>query len=62
MAVFLPALFISVVGFYFINLVSNGVGIYPNSPWFFLLYITVCLIFVVEFWMIFTPLTKVRGR
>ena len=51
MMVFLPALFISVVGFYFINLVTNGVGIYPDNPWFFLLYITVCLIFVVEFWM-----------
>lgn len=58
MAVFLPALFISVVGFYFINLVSNGVGIYPNSPWFFLLYITVCLIFVVEFWMIFYSINQ----
>lgn len=58
MMVFLPALFISVVGFYFINLVSNGVGIYPDNPWFFLLYITVCLIFVVEFWMIFYSINQ----
>lgn len=53
MTVFLPALFISVIGFYLINLVSNSVGIYPDSPWFFLLYITVCIIFIIEFWMIF---------
>lgn len=58
MTVFLPALFISVVGFYLINLVSNGVGIYPDSHWFFLLYITVCVIFVVEFWMIFYSINQ----
>ena len=53
MLVFIPALVISVVGFYIINLVSNSVGIYPDSFWFFPLYVTVCVIFVVEFWMIF---------
>lgn len=58
MTVFLPALLISVVGFYLINLVSNGVGIYPDNPWFFLLYVTVCLIFVVEFWMIFYSINQ----
>ncbi len=58
MAVFLPALFISVLGFYLINLVSNGVGIYPDSHWFFLLYVTVCVIFVVEFWMIFYSINQ----
>ena len=58
MTVFLPALFISVVGFYMINLVSNGVGIYPDSVWFFVLYVTVCVIFVVEFWMIFYSINQ----
>ncbi len=58
MVVFLPALFISVIGFYVINLVSNGVGIYPDSHWFFLLYITVCVIFVIEFWMIFYSINQ----
>ncbi len=58
MAVFLPALFISVVGFYMINLVTNSVGIYPDSVWFFLLYITVSLIFVIEFWMIFYSINQ----
>ena len=53
MMVFIPALVISVVGFYIINLVSNSVGIYPDSFWFFPLYLTICVIFVVEFWMIF---------
>ncbi len=53
MLVFIPALVISVIGFYIINLVSNSVGIYPDSFWFFPLYLTICVIFVVEFWMIF---------
>lgn len=53
MTIFIPALVISVVGFYIINLVSNSMGIYPNSFWFFPLYLTICIIFVVEFWMIF---------
>lgn len=34
MTIFLPALFISVIGFYIINLVSNSMGIYPDNPWF----------------------------
>lgn len=53
MMVFLPALFISNVGFYIINLISNSVGIFPNNGWFFPLYATICIIFIVEFWMIY---------
>ena len=52
MMVFIPALVISVVGFYIINLMSNSFGIYPGNFWFFPLYLTVCAIFVIEFWMI----------
>ena len=58
MTVFIPALVISVLGFYIINLVSNSVGIYPDSFWFFPLYLTVCVIFVVEFWMIFYSINQ----
>ncbi len=53
MGIFVPPLFISVVGFYVVNLISNNVGIFPNHPLFFPLYLTMCIIFVVEFWMIF---------
>ena len=53
MGVFVPPLFISVIGFYVVNLISNSVGIFPNHQLFFPLYLTMCIIFVVEFWMIF---------
>ncbi len=53
MGIFVPPLLISVVGFYVINLISNAAGIFPNHPLFFPLYLTMCIIFVVEFWMIF---------
>lgn len=58
MVVFIPALVVSVVGFYIINLISNKMGIYPNNKWFFPLYLTVCVIFVVEFWMIFYSINQ----
>lgn len=58
MVIFIPALFVSVVGFYIINLISNGMGIYPTNVWFFPLYLTVCVIFVVEFWMIFYSINQ----
>ncbi|MBO6164504.1 MAG: SpoIIE family protein phosphatase [Lachnospiraceae bacterium] len=40
---------VSIVGFYVINLITNSVGIIPTSPWFMPLYMTVCIIFGVEF-------------
>lgn len=49
---FAPA--VSVVGFYVINLVTNSTGIMPASIWFFPLYLTVCMIFIVEYIQIFT--------
>lgn len=58
MVIFIPALFVSVIGFYIINLISNGMGIYPTNSWFFPLYLTVCVIFVVEFWMIFYSINQ----
>ncbi len=58
MGIFVPPLLISVVGFYVINLVSNNAGIYPNHPLFFPLYLTMCVIFIVEFWMIYYSVTQ----
>lgn len=58
MTVFLPALLISVVGFYIVNVMTNSLGIYPDSFWFFILYTTICLIFVIEFWMIFYSINQ----
>lgn len=58
MVTFVPPLAVSVVGFYIINLFSNSNGIFPNNSWFFPLYITVCVIFLVEFWMIFYSINQ----
>ncbi|MCX4306587.1 MAG: PP2C family protein-serine/threonine phosphatase [Acetatifactor sp.] len=58
MAVFVPALLVSVAGFYVINLFSNSNGIYPDNKWFFPLYLTVCVMFLVEFWMIFYSINQ----
>ena len=49
MQTYLPAPIISVIGFYIINYVTNQVGIIPTNTWFFPLYATLCIIFVVEF-------------
>lgn len=58
MMVFIPALLVSVIGFYVVNLVTNTFGIYPDNFWFFILYATICLIFVIEFWMIFYSINQ----
>ncbi len=58
MGTFVPPLAVSVVGFYIITLFSNSNGILPNNVWFFPLYITVCVIFCVEFWMIFYSINQ----
>lgn len=44
---------ISVIGFYVINIFTNTNGIFPNHVWFFPLYLTICIIFVVEFFLLF---------
>ena len=53
MTSFILAPFVSVIGFYVINLFTNTHGIYPSEFWFFPLYLTICVIFVIEFWLIF---------
>lgn len=58
MTLFVPPLAISVVGFYIINLISNDVGIFPNHKLFFPLYLTICVIFIVEFLMIFYSINQ----
>ena len=44
---------VSVVGFYVINLITNNTGIVPTNTWFLPLYLTICVIFVVEYLQIF---------
>ncbi len=58
MTLFIPALLVSVLGFYLINLFSNSNGIMPDHVWFFPLYLTICVIFMVEFWMIFYSINQ----
>ena len=53
MATFVAAPAVSHVGFYVVNLFSNANGIFPGHFWFFPLYLTVCIIFVIEFVLIF---------
>ena len=50
---YLVAPAVSVVGFYVINLVTNSTGILPTNGWFLPMYLTVCIIFVVEYVQIF---------
>lgn len=51
---YLVAPAVSVIGFYVINFVTNSAGIVPTNIWFFPLYLTICIIFVVEYIQIFT--------
>lgn len=51
---YLVAPAVSIIGFYVINLVTNSTGIVPTNLWFFPLYLTICMIFVVEYVQIFT--------
>lgn len=51
---YLVAPAVSVGGFYVINLVTNSTGIIPTNIWFFPLYLTICLIFIFEYFQIFT--------
>ena len=53
MATFVAAPAVSHIGFYVINLFSNANAIFPGHFWFFPLYLTVCIIFVIEFVLIF---------
>lgn len=54
MTSYLAAPAVSVVGFYIINLITNSTGIMPGSLYFFPLYITICVIFVLEYVQIFS--------
>lgn len=50
---FVAAPLVSVFGFYVINLFTNQHGIFPSDFWFFPLYLTICVIFVIEFRLLF---------
>ena len=54
MTSYIAAPLVSMVGFYIINLISNNTGIVPGNAYFFPLYITVCVIFVLEYVQIFS--------
>ena len=54
MASYIAAPLVSMVGFYVLNLISNNTGIVPGNTYFFPLYITVCVIFVLEYVQIFS--------
>jgi len=58
MVLFVPALLVSVLGFYVINLFSNSNGITPGNSWFFPLYLTICVMFLAEFGMIFYSINQ----
>lgn len=51
---YVPAPAVSVVGFYVINLTTNALGIFPNTFYFFPIYLTICIIFVMEYHQIFS--------
>ncbi len=53
---YLVAPAISIVGFFVINLVTNATGIVPTSTFFLPLYLTICLIFIVEYIQIFSSI------
>ncbi len=57
MASYIVAPLVSLIGFYVINWITNSVGILPGTVFFFPLYITVCLIFVMEYVQIFTSIS-----
>ncbi|MCR4646224.1 MAG: PP2C family protein-serine/threonine phosphatase [Oscillospiraceae bacterium] len=44
---------VSVVGFYLINYITNQLEVFPTHKWFFPLYLTLCVIMVVEYIQIF---------
>lgn len=50
---FILAPAISYIGFYIITIFTNFNGIFPNNIWFFPLYLTICTIFVIEFYLLF---------
>lgn len=46
----------SVVGFFIINLITNTAGIFPGTVYFFPLYLTICTIFVLDMFQIFSSI------
>ena len=56
MSNYLIAPVVSIIGFYVINNITNSVGILPTSPYFIPLYLTVCIIFMVEYLQIFSSI------
>ncbi|MBR3629132.1 MAG: PP2C family protein-serine/threonine phosphatase [Oscillospiraceae bacterium] len=59
---YLTAPFVSVVGFYVINWITNKLEIFPANTWFFPLYATICVIMVVEYVQIFNSVKQTAER
>lgn len=57
MVSYIAAPAVSIIGFYVINLITNRVGIVPGNVYFFPLYITICVIFVLEYVQIFSSVS-----
>jgi serine phosphatase RsbU (regulator of sigma subunit) len=55
---YLPSPIVSFFGFYFINMITNRLGVFPGVPemrYIFIgFYAIICLIFVLEYWQIFS--------
>ena len=58
MDAYIAAPLVSVVGFYVINLVTNSLSIFPGSVWFLPLYATICVIFLIEFWLLISSVLQ----
>lgn len=51
---FIAAPTASLLGFYLINMVTNDLGIMPNDKYFLQIYVPVCVIFILEYYQIFS--------
>ncbi len=47
---------VNIICFYVINAITNETGILPTSPYFLPLYVTICMIFIVEYIQIFSSI------
>ncbi|MCR5118658.1 MAG: PP2C family protein-serine/threonine phosphatase [Lachnospiraceae bacterium] len=52
----LTAPIVNILCFYVINAITNQTGIFPSSPYFFPLYLTICIIIIVEYLQIFSSI------
>ena len=51
---YVAAPLVSLISFDIISYVTNSTGIVPTNPYFFLLYVPICMVFVVNYYQIYT--------